>query len=193
MQKRSEQTRAKRLDAALRQFAIHGYEATSVDDICAAAQVSKGAFYHHFESKHALFLCLLDAWIQAIRANMAELQRPTVPETMLTITEVIPGILASARDQLPMFLEFWLQANRDEKVWQATIEPYQQFRAYFAALVAQGIREGSLRNVDPHMTGEIILSMAVGLLLQALLEPEGADWEQTAAQGMEILMKGLAR
>ncbi len=193
MQKRSEQTRANLLDAALRQFAIHGYEATSVDDICAAAQVSKGAFYHHFESKHALFLCLLDAWIQAIRANMAELQRPTVPETMLTITEVIPGILASARDQLPMFLEFWLQANRDEKVWQATIEPYQQFRAYFAALVAQGIREGSLRNVDPHMTGEIILSMAVGLLLQALLEPEGADWERTAAQGMEILMKGLAR
>ncbi len=193
MQKRSEQTRANLLDAALRQFAVHGYEGTSVDDICAAARVSKGAFYHHFESKHALFLCLLETWLQAIRANLANLQRPTVPETMLTITEVIPSILASARDQLPMFLEFWLQANRDEKVWQATIEPYHQFRAYFAALVAQGVREGSLRDVDPAVVGEVILSMAVGILLQALLEPEGADWEQTAAQGMEILMKGLAR
>ncbi len=193
MQKRSQQTRTNLLAAALKQFAVHGYDATSVDDICAAAQVSKGAFYHHFESKHALFLCLLDTWIQAIRDNLAQLQRPTVPETMLTITEVIPGILASARDQLPMFLEFWLQANRDEKVWQATIEPYQQFRAYFAGLVAQGIQEGSLRDVDARVAGEIILSMAVGLLLQALLEPEGADWKQTAAQGMEILMKGLAR
>jgi len=34
--------------------------------------------------------------------------------------------------------------------------------------------------------------MAVGILLQALIEPQGADWEKTAKQGMEILMKGLA-
>ncbi len=193
MQKRSEQTRTHLLDAALKQFAIHGYNATSVDDICTAAQVSKGAFYHHFESKHALFLCLLDSWLQAIRTNLSELQRPTVPETMLNITEVMPGILTAARDQLPMFLEFWLQASRDEKVWEATIEPYHEFRSYFAALITQGIQEGSFREVDPGVAGEVILSMAVGILLQALLEPEGADWERTAAHGMEILMKGLSR
>ncbi len=193
MQKRSEQTRTNLLDAALKLFAVHGYDATSVDDICTAAQVSKGAFYHHFESKHALFLCLLDSWLQAIRINLAELQRPTVPETMLNITEVMPSILATARDQLPMFLEFWLQANRDQKVWEATIEPYHEFRQYFAALIAQGIQEGSFRVVDPQITGEIVLSMAVGILLQALLEPEGAEWEKTAGQGMQILMKGLSR
>lgn len=193
MQKRSEQTRTKLLDAALKEFAVHGYDATSVDDICAAAQVSKGAFYHHFESKHALFLCLLESWLQAIRTNLAALQRSTVPETMLNITEVMPGILVTARDQLPMFLEFWLQASRDDKVWEATIQPYHEFREYFAGLIAQGTREGSLRDVDAHVAGEVVLSMAVGILLQALVEPEGADWERTAAQGMKILMRGLSR
>ncbi len=193
MQKRSEQTRTKLLDAALKEFAEHGYDATSVDDICAAAQVSKGAFYHHFESKHALFLCLLESWLQAIRTNLAALQRSTVPETMLNITEVMPGILVTARDQLPMFLEFWLQASRDDKVWEATIQPYHEFREYFAGLIAQGTREGSLRDVDAHVAGEVVLSMAVGILLQALVEPEGADWERTAAQGMKILMRGLSR
>ncbi len=193
MQKRSEQTRTKLLDAALKEFAVHGYDATSVDDICAAAQVSKGAFYHHFESKHALFLCLLESWLQAIRTNLAALQRSTVPETMLNITEVMPGILVTARDQLPMFLEFWLQASRDDKVWEATIQPYHEFREYFAGLIAQGTREGSLRDVDANVAGEVVLSMAVGILLQALVEPEGADWERTAAQGMKILMRGLSR
>jgi AcrR family transcriptional regulator len=193
MQKRSEQTRTNLLDAALREFALHGYNATSVEDICTAAQVSKGAFYHHFESKHALFLCLMDSWLQAIRGNLAELQRPTVPETMVNITEVMPSILTAARDQLPLFLEFWLQASRDEKVWEATIEPYHEFRSYFAALVTQGIREGSFRDVDPGVAGEVVMSMAVGILLQALVEPEGANWERTAEQGMTILMKGLAR
>src|SRR5512146_2410764 len=170
MQKRSELTRTQLLDSALKEFAVHGYDATSVDDICAAAGLSKGAFYHHFESKHALFLSLLDAWLQEIRGNLTDLQKPTVPETMRDIAAIMPSILATARDQLPMFLEFWLQASRDEKVWEATIEPYRQFREYFTSLIARGIQEGSLRDVDPGVAGETILSMAVGILLQALLE-----------------------
>ena len=192
MQRRSELTRSQILDAALRQFAVHGYDATSVVDICTAARVSKGAFYHHFESKHALFLCLLDAWLQSIRANLAELQKPTVAETLLSFTESMPVILATARDQLPMFLEFWLQASRDEKVWEASIKPYREFREYFTAVIVEGIREGSLRPVDPEVAGEAILSMAVGVLLQAQLEPEGQDWEHITGRAMEIFMRGLA-
>ncbi len=43
-QQRGEETRARILDAAVRKFAIAGYDAASVDDICAEAGVSKGAF-----------------------------------------------------------------------------------------------------------------------------------------------------
>ncbi len=64
MQQRGEATRARILEAALDQFAAHGYEAASVDEICARAGVSKGAFYHHFESKQALFLALLNDWLK---------------------------------------------------------------------------------------------------------------------------------
>jgi AcrR family transcriptional regulator len=193
MQKRSENTRARLLESALKHFAVKGYDATSVDDICAAANVSKGAFYHHFESKQALFLSLLNAWLGGIDGNLAALHKATVPETLLAMTEMLPGILAAASDQLPMFLEFWLQASRDEKVWRASIEPYRHFRDYFAGLIAQGTREGSLKGVNPELAGQIILSMAVGILLQALIEPQGANWEKTANQGMEIIMEGLAR
>jgi AcrR family transcriptional regulator len=192
MQKRSETTRARLLDSALGQFALKGYQATSVDDICSGAAVSKGAFYHHFESKQALFLHLLNSWLETIDHNLAALQRPNAPQTLLTITEILPDVLAAAKDQLPLFLEFWLQASRDEKVWQASIEPYHHFRQYFAGVIAQGTAEGTLRDVNTQVAGQVILSMAVGILLQALLEPEGTDWEKTARQGMQILMNGLS-
>jgi len=39
-----------------------GYSATSVDELCAKAGVSKGAFFHHFQSKDALALAALDRW-----------------------------------------------------------------------------------------------------------------------------------
>ncbi|HEX8992934.1 MAG TPA: TetR/AcrR family transcriptional regulator [Anaerolineales bacterium] len=192
MQRRSENTRARLLASALNHFALHGYDATSVEDICLGANVSKGAFYHHFESKQALFLSLLQTWLTAIDDGFAAIGKSSVPDTLLAMTDILPAVLTAASDQLPMFLEFWLQASRDEKVWKASIEPYQHFREYFSNMVAKGIAEGTLRSVDPQVSGRVILSMAIGLLLQAVLEPEEGNWARTAREGMQILMKGLA-
>ena len=47
-------TRTKLLDAARDVIRARGYAATSVDDICAAAGVSKGSFFHYFETKEKL-------------------------------------------------------------------------------------------------------------------------------------------
>ncbi|HVN89857.1 MAG TPA: TetR/AcrR family transcriptional regulator [Candidatus Binataceae bacterium] len=40
----------------------HGYAATSVDDICSTAKVTKGSFYHYFESKEAVAIAVLNAF-----------------------------------------------------------------------------------------------------------------------------------
>ncbi|MGR3782477.1 MAG: TetR/AcrR family transcriptional regulator [Albimonas sp.] len=48
------------LDAALSVFRAQGYAGTSVDDLCRAAGVTKGAFFHHFASKEALAVAAAD-------------------------------------------------------------------------------------------------------------------------------------
>ena len=54
--------RQKLLDAALLLIRIRGYAATTVDDLCAEAGVTKGAFFHHFKSKEALAVVAADYW-----------------------------------------------------------------------------------------------------------------------------------
>jgi AcrR family transcriptional regulator len=192
-QHRAEETRGRILDAALKRFAMAGYDAASVDDICAQAGVSKGAFYHHFPSKQAVFLALMQGWLAMIDMGMEAVRKETVPETLVTMTNLLPGVFAAAENRLPMFLEFWLQASRDETVWKAIIAPYRHYQEYFSKLIQDGMGEGSLKTVDSQVVAQVIVSLAVGLVLQGVLDPHGADWEKTARESMQILMNGLAK
>jgi AcrR family transcriptional regulator len=192
-QQRAEETRGRILDAAVKRFAIAGYDGASVDDICAEAGVSKGAFYHHFPTKQAIFLALMQGWLAMIDLGMEAVRKDTVPETLVKMTNLLPGVFAAAEDRLPMFLEFWLQASRDETVWKAMIAPYRHYQEYFSKLIHDGMEEGSLKPVDSQVAAQVIVSLAVGLVLQGVLDPHGADWEKAARESMQILMNGLAK
>ena len=57
---RRQATRAAIIKAAKRLFGEHGFAATTIDEIAAAARVAKGAVYHHFDTKGALFEAVFD-------------------------------------------------------------------------------------------------------------------------------------
>lgn len=54
--------RARLLDAAIGLIRAQGYTATTVDELCEAAGVTKGAFFHHFDSKDALAVAAAEHW-----------------------------------------------------------------------------------------------------------------------------------
>jgi TetR/AcrR family transcriptional regulator, transcriptional repressor for nem operon len=65
------EARARLIEAARSLVRRKGFAATSVDDLCAAAGVTKGAFFHHFASKEALGVALVDDWTEMTGAMFA--------------------------------------------------------------------------------------------------------------------------
>lgn len=193
IQQRAVATRAGLLEAARECFTRHGYAATGVAEICAAADVSKGAFYHHFASKQALFVALLNDWLAALDAQFNLIRSSTsgTVVALLQMADLMRPIFQEECEQLPILFEFWTQARRDPLVWQATIAPYRRYQTLFADMIRQGIADGQLKPANAEHVAQMLVSLAIGMLLQAMLDPDGADWGDVAQDSVRLFMQGL--
>jgi TetR/AcrR family transcriptional regulator, transcriptional repressor for nem operon len=65
------ESKTRLLNAALHVIRAKGYSATRIEDICEAASLTKGSFFHHFDSKEELVLAASDYWIESSDALFA--------------------------------------------------------------------------------------------------------------------------
>lgn len=193
VQQRGEETRTRILDVAQEAFARYGYDATGVAEICRRAGVTKGGFYHHFPSKQDVFLEMLQRWLEGLDQQLEAMRSDdeTVPQELQAMTAMVPAVFQDAGGRLSLFLEFLIKAGRSPAVWQATVAPFRKYHAFFAEMIGDGVREGSLRDVEPELASHLLLAFAVGLLAIGLLDPYGADWGQVAQEGIGILLAGM--
>ena len=63
------ESKTKFLQAAIHVIRVKGYTATRVEDVCEAAGLTKGSFFHHFDSKDELALAAADYWIEGTEAQ----------------------------------------------------------------------------------------------------------------------------
>ena len=190
---RAEETRTQLLEAAAICFGQEGYNAASVADICRRAGVSKGAFYHHFASKHELFLQLMHSWLTGIddQLDSARLGAVSIPEALMDMVGAAEFVFQMADQYIPIFVEFYIQASRDQDVWSAANEPHRRYHEFFAQLFEAGVKEGSLKPVDPALASRVLVSLALGLLLQGMINPDRQDWARVAREGVRMLLDGL--
>ena len=65
-------TRGQLIEVATRLFAEHGYDGTSIEAVLSAAGVSRGALYHHFAGKEALFEAVVSAVSEQVTVELTE-------------------------------------------------------------------------------------------------------------------------
>ncbi|MFZ5816853.1 MAG: TetR family transcriptional regulator [Bacillota bacterium] len=164
------------LEAAQQAFAQHGYERASVNHIIELAGSSKGSFYHHFDSKEAVFLELMDRRLQEQRDMLRSLLQG---EQSLRLDDVLAQAIEGGfnvyrtQDWAPLYMEFWAYATRSPALRARVADLYQRWRAYLADVIAAAQATGVVsREVNPEKTAGMVIAIFEGMQLQLLIEED---------------------
>jgi TetR/AcrR family transcriptional regulator, transcriptional repressor for nem operon len=99
-------TKTRLLDAALTSIRAKGYTATTVDDICEAAGVTKGAFFHHFKSKEELAVAAARHWGAITSGLFASAPYRALPDPLDRVLAYVDFRKAILQGELPEYTCF---------------------------------------------------------------------------------------
>jgi AcrR family transcriptional regulator len=186
----AEATRRAVLAAARASFGRKGYAQASVDEIAAEARVTKGAVYHHFAGKEALF-----------RAVHAEVEAEAQARAAAAMDPKEPPI-----DQIVAAVNAYLDAALDEEIRRITLidgpavlglEPdgpagQQAGYAGVRLFVGTAIAHGQIADLDPDVLTHLIGGLALqgGLLIARASNPDAT--RAALGQALDAMLRGLA-
>jgi AcrR family transcriptional regulator len=186
-----EETRKALIDAALKLFGSQGYAATSVQEITEAAHVTKGAFYHHFESKEDVLRLIHDEFLDYQLAILkVALDQETDPETRLR--NLLRALLEStARYMANVTIFYQERRHLTGARFKAIKRKRDEFDRLFQEVFQRGIDEGIFRgDLDARIVGLGILGMCAWV--HQWYRPSGRfTAEQIADIFSEMALDGL--
>ena len=158
------------LDVAQRLVETKGYEAMSIQDVLDALEVSKGAFYHYFDSKQALLEAVVERFADGAMATMAPiLSDPKLPalEKLERVFVGIAGLKAERKEFVLAIIEVWNSDSNAivrEKLRRMTM---RLMVPLLSAVMKQGIEEGVFKVASADETATVLISVMLGFQEQA--------------------------
>jgi len=175
--KRRAQTRARLLDAAFAVFAARGFGRASIEEVCAAAGFTRGAFYSNFDSLDELFFALYDDRAELIAGQITDAVRTADPaEPVDSLLDRVAHTLLLDRDWLLVKTDFLLYAARDPAVSQLLVT----HRARLRGAISQLLRGLGERGGWPPVLGDAdgaaraVVAAYDGVSVQLLLDADTA-------------------
>jgi AcrR family transcriptional regulator len=111
-------TRQALVDAARALFTEQGFAATGTEEIVAAARVTRGALYHHFQDKTDLFRAVMEQVAREVAEHLieAELSRPAAPAAPGASQAAAADAWDEVRDGLRAFLDLCVVTDDFQRI-----------------------------------------------------------------------------
>jgi len=166
------------LDAAQFLITTKGYEQMTIQDILERLQISKGAFYHYFDSKSELLEAVIDRRQEELQhlflLVVESAQMPTIAKLQRFFDTLSLWKTAQKALLIPLVQVLY---RDDNAVFRQKLRSIalQRTTPLLGAIIVQGIQEGIIATPYPDQTGEVVVGLILDLgdaCAVLLLHPE---------------------
>jgi len=196
---RQSASRAEVLDAAAEAFMERGYAATSIDDVANRLGCTKGRVYHYFQAKGELFLGVhrraLEMAMHAVqpfndssRSARERLYLMVSAHARLMMEETSYMRLAVQHVEMSLTLEG--RTSRQELLDVFALR--NEYEGYFEAAIAEGVRAGEFRQVNPDLMAKACLGTLNWMTVWYRPgDTAGAEPDEIVAEFAKFVISGL--
>lgn len=176
-----ERTRKRLLQAAFRQVHRSGFQSAGIETILAAANVTKGALYYHFESKEALGYAIVeeiiaklfqDRWLIPMRGEGQPI------DILISIIRHLPGGPLDIRNSCPLLNLAQEMSALDEPFRKRLEMLFVAWQKGVSALLRKGQSQGTVRrDLNPDETASFLIVMVEGNASLAKVAQDAKVWD----------------
>jgi len=180
-----ERTRQLILDKALALFARKGYHSTSISQIAKAAGMAKGALYHYFENKQALFMAIVEESLEKV---MPLLHQPEADSAEELLYNFFFNLLQAIQQHREFWKLYFSLATQGDLILEMShlLKPLQEHNVLDISQQL-GRFSLSLNEEDFIMISAMVKGMAMHLLF---LEAETPNLERLAQRMTSAVLRG---
>jgi AcrR family transcriptional regulator len=168
-----------------------GLPAATAREIVGRASANLASIPYHFGTKDALVAEALIAEARALVAPVLTLQagdRPAAERTSDTVA-MLNELFEARRSQVPVYLAALAAAPHTPDVRRGLGSLWADLRARLAEDIARQLAEGTLPHwVSPPAMAAAILSLVNGVIVASVIDPDGPDHREMAAQFLALLL-----
>lgn len=183
-----DETRHRLFDAAARTFAAQGIGATSIEDICREAGLTRGAVYSNFSGKDELVMAMLDHHLdQALAESTRLLDESGDPGEYLRSLETQRLVKGPLAEDPVLHLEILLYIRRTPALQSRLADYHERWMALVAASVEQASAQTGIDLPAPiDEIAPLVMALDEGFMVQALFRP-GLDTTRSFTSAMLLL------
>lgn len=170
---------------------MQGFRDLTVDDVCAEAGVSKGAFYGYFEHKQDLLLALLEDDAAALDVELQAIARNT-SAGVDRLRRFAQAMLAQGEDpaRVQVRSDLWADLLTEGVVRERLASANQRRRELVRGWIEEAVASGELVDIPANALASILLALADGLMLHGALDPGGFRW-RNIRRAIDVLLAGI--
>jgi len=171
----AKQGKNKIITSAFQLFLEHGYHGVSLSDIISATSLSKGAIYHHFDSKYAIYLAAIEEYFfKILQMEFPEDDHLAIHvrlkkryESFINIIDFVEHIGDSGIEfPIRSYFIFQLESERDEYILKRVKKAMNKYRQEITKMVKSAFESNEIHTeIAPSILAKQIMSMIEGIVI----------------------------